>query len=137
VILKISVVILSGAGPGKYNSINNTVMKILRKQKHNIVKCINSNKSSIYSIICSIETRVAIYSESIPFIPFTCNILHSQSKQHNHGAEHYLRGHTIVSQHSMEPEGSIPNSQELSTHFYPELDQSSPHYPIPPLQDQS
>jgi hypothetical protein len=35
----------------------------------------------------------------------------------------------------MEPEGSIPNSQELSTCSYPEPDQSSPHHPIPPLQD--
>jgi hypothetical protein len=37
----------------------------------------------------------------------------------------------------MEPEGSIPNSQELSTCSYPEPDQSSPHHPIPPLQDPS
>jgi hypothetical protein len=29
------------------------------------------------------------------------------------------RGHSIVSQHFMEPEGSIPNSQELSTCSYP------------------
>jgi hypothetical protein len=37
----------------------------------------------------------------------------------------------------MEPEGSMPNSQELSTCSYPELDQSSPHHPIPPPQDPS
>jgi hypothetical protein len=37
----------------------------------------------------------------------------------------------------MEPEGSIPNSQELSTCPYPEPDQSSPQHPIPPLQDAS
>jgi hypothetical protein len=41
-------------------------------------------------------------------------------------------GHSIVSQHFMEP-----NSQELSTCSYPEPDQSSPHHPIPPLQDPS
>jgi hypothetical protein len=40
------------------------------------------------------------------------------------GAKHYLRGHqllghSIVSQHFMEPEGSIPDSQELSTYSYP------------------
>jgi hypothetical protein len=35
----------------------------------------------------------------------------------------------------MEPEGSIPNSQELSTCSYPQPDQSSPQYPIPTLQD--
>jgi hypothetical protein len=34
----------------------------------------------------------------------------------------------------MEPEGSIPNSQELSTCPYPDPDQSSPHDPIQPLQ---
>jgi hypothetical protein len=34
------------------------------------------------------------------------------------------------SQHFMEPEGSLPHSQELSTSPYPEPDQSSP-----PLQD--
>jgi hypothetical protein len=33
--------------------------------------------------------------------------------------------HLIVSQHFMEPEGSIPNSQELSTCSYPEPDKSS------------
>jgi hypothetical protein len=33
------------------------------------------------------------------------------------------------------PKGSSPNSQELYTCPYPEPDQSSPHHPIPPLQD--
>jgi hypothetical protein len=46
-----------------------------------------------------------------------------------------MLGHSIVSQHFIEPVGSIPNSQELSTCSYPEPDQSSPHHPIPPLQD--
>jgi hypothetical protein len=48
-----------------------------------------------------------------------------------------MLGHSIVSQHFMEPEGSIPNSQELSTCSYLEPDQSSPYHPIPPLQDPS
>jgi hypothetical protein len=48
-----------------------------------------------------------------------------------------MLGHSVVSQHFMEPEGSIPNSQELSTCSYPEPDQSSPHHPMPPLQDPS
>jgi hypothetical protein len=43
-----------------------------------------------------------------------------------------MLGHSIVSQHFMEPQGSIPNSQQLSTCSYLEPDQSSPHYPIPP-----
>jgi hypothetical protein len=46
-----------------------------------------------------------------------------------------MLGHSIVSQHFMEPVASIPNSQELPTCFYPEPDQSSPHHPIPSLQD--
>jgi hypothetical protein len=48
-----------------------------------------------------------------------------------------MLGHSIVSQHFMEPEGSVPNPQELFTCPYPEPDQSSPHHPIPPLQDPS
>jgi hypothetical protein len=42
----------------------------------------------------------------------------------------YLLEHSIVSQHFIEPEGSVPNSQELSACPYPEPDQSSPHHPI-------
>jgi hypothetical protein len=48
-----------------------------------------------------------------------------------------MLGLSIVSQHFMEPEGSIPNSQELSTCSYPEPDQSNQHHSIPPLQDPS
>jgi hypothetical protein len=48
-----------------------------------------------------------------------------------------MLGHSIVSQHFMEPEGSVPNSQELSACSYAELEQSSPHHPIAPLQDPS
>jgi hypothetical protein len=39
--------------------------------------------------------------------------------------------------HFMEPEGSLPHSQELFTCPYPEPDQSSPHQPILSLQDPS
>jgi hypothetical protein len=48
-----------------------------------------------------------------------------------------LLDHPIVSQHFMEPKGSMPNWQELSTYSYPEPDQSSPHHPIPTLKDPS
>jgi hypothetical protein len=34
----------------------------------------------------------------------------------------------------MEPEGSVPNSQELSTCPYPKQDQSSPHNATPSLR---
>jgi hypothetical protein len=50
---------------------------------------------------------------------------------------HQSLGHSIVSQHFIEPECPIPNSQELSTCPYPEPDQSSPHHRIPPLQEPS
>jgi hypothetical protein len=42
-----------------------------------------------------------------------------------------MLGHSMVSQHFMEPEGSIPDSQELSTCSYPQPDQSSPYHPHP------
>jgi hypothetical protein len=35
----------------------------------------------------------------------------------------------------MEPEGSLPYSQELSTGPYPEIYQSNPHHPVLSLQD--
>jgi hypothetical protein len=48
-----------------------------------------------------------------------------------YGAEHCWRSHqlgthSIVSQHFIEPEGSLQHSQELSYCPYPEPDQSSP-----------
>jgi hypothetical protein len=52
-----------------------------------------------------------------------------------HGAEPFLRIHQLgspsrTSQHFMEPEGSIPCSQEPSNGPYSEPYQSSPHHPI-------
>jgi hypothetical protein len=41
-----------------------------------------------------------------------------------------LCNHSVVSQHFMEPEGSLPRSQELSTCTYPEPDQSGPQHSI-------
>jgi hypothetical protein len=41
-----------------------------------------------------------------------------------------MLGHSIVSQNFMELEGSIPNSQELSTCSYPGPDQSSQYSQI-------
>jgi hypothetical protein len=52
-----------------------------------------------------------------------------------HGAEPFLRNrqlcsHSRISQHVMEPKGSITCSQEPSTDPYPEPYQSNPHQPI-------
>jgi hypothetical protein len=48
-----------------------------------------------------------------------------------------LYSHLIGSQHFIEPEGSLPLSQELSTSPYPEPSQSSPHHPNLSLHDPS
>jgi hypothetical protein len=52
-----------------------------------------------------------------------------------HGAEPFLRScqlcsHSRTSQCFMEPEGSLPRSQEPSTGRYPEPDPSNPYHPI-------
>jgi hypothetical protein len=44
-----------------------------------------------------------------------------------------MSGHSVVSQHFIELQGSIPNSQQLSTCTYPEPDQSNSHIHIPSL----
>jgi hypothetical protein len=44
-----------------------------------------------------------------------------------YGAEHYSRGHWIVSQHFMEPDGSIPNSQQLFLSLARPIQSTSPH----------
>jgi hypothetical protein len=49
------------------------------------------------------------------------------------GAEYHSRGqklcsHSVVSQHFMEPEGSLLHSQELFTYTYPEPEKSSLFY---------
>jgi hypothetical protein len=58
------------------------------------------------------------------------------------GAEHHSRGHklgshSVDSQNFMEPESSLPSSQQPSTCTYPEPDQSSPQRSILSLKGQS
>jgi hypothetical protein len=57
-----------------------------------------------------------------------------------HGAESFLRSRQLCSysrtfQHFMEPEGSLPCSQEPSTGPYLEPDRSSPYHPILALKN--
>jgi hypothetical protein len=47
-----------------------------------------------------------------------------------HSRDHKLCSHSAVSQHFMEPECSLPRSQQLSTCTYPEPHQSRPHLSI-------
>jgi hypothetical protein len=52
-----------------------------------------------------------------------------------YGAQPFLRSYQLCShsrtyQHVMEPEGSLPCSQEPSTGHYPRPDRSSPYHPI-------
>jgi hypothetical protein len=59
-----------------------------------------------------------------------------------HGAEPFLRSRQLrsysrISQHFMEPEGSLSCSQEPSTGTYSKPDQSSPYHPILYLYDRS
>jgi hypothetical protein len=62
-------------------------------------------------------------------------ITHSLTHSLTHGAEPFLRScqlcsYWIASQRFMEPEGSLPCSQEPSTGLHSEPDQSNPYHPI-------
>jgi hypothetical protein len=56
---------------------------------------------------------------------YVCVILTNSLEQH-HSRGLQLFRYSLVSQHFMEPEGSIPNPQELSAYPYPEPDQPHP-----------
>jgi hypothetical protein len=52
-------------------------------------------------------------------------------------SDHHLCSYSVDSQHFMEPEGSLPHSQQLSNFTYPEPDQSSPQHWILSIQGPS
>jgi hypothetical protein len=54
-----------------------------------------------------------------------------------HSRCHKLCSHSVVSQHFMEPEGSLLSLQELSTCTYPEPNQSRPQHSILSLKGPS
>jgi hypothetical protein len=64
---------------------------------------------------------------------------HTRKRAHTrtHSRDHKMCSHMIASQHFMEPQCSLPLSQELSTCTCSELGQFSPHNPTLSLQDQS
>jgi hypothetical protein len=52
-----------------------------------------------------------------------------------HGSKSFLKSHqllsyTRISQYFIDPEGSLPGSQEPTTSPYPEPDESSPYHSI-------
>jgi hypothetical protein len=55
-------------------------------------------------------------------------LTHELYRAEHFSTGHQLRSHSIVSQHFMEPEGSLQHLQEPSTCPFPEPDQSSQKY---------
>jgi hypothetical protein len=107
-------------------------------QQPDIKLCREGNKFSRHPQIKSVQcpwilttlTHVYFSETEISFQIFLLNH-HSLI----HGAEPFLRSYQLcsysrTSQHFIEPEDSLPCSQESSTGLYPERDQSNPYHHI-------
>jgi hypothetical protein len=82
------------------------------------------------------QFRTASFSKPQFHSGWTRNIIWSPNKNSlTHGAEPFsrsrqLRSHSKTSQRFMEPESSLPRSQEPVTGPYPESNRSNPYHPI-------
>jgi hypothetical protein len=105
-------------------------------------KLINCSVVVIITII-TFTTRSLLYTKRREYAKRSChtfyslpdNLLGTTNHSLAHGAEPFLRSrqwysHSRTSQNFMEPEGSLPCSQEHSTGLYPKPYQSNPHHPI-------
>jgi hypothetical protein len=89
-------------------------------------------KTTRFSLVPSTRMREVI--QALP--PLNSLVLANCGAEH-HSRGHKLCSHSVVSQHFMEPESSLPRSQELSTSTYPQPDQSSPQHSILSLKGPS
>jgi hypothetical protein len=94
-----------------------------------------------YTIYPLISTSLSVLDSSFHNMKPPCSCwCDTHSLSLTHGAEPFLRScqlcsYSRTSQHFIEPRGSLPCSQELSTCTYPEPDRSSPYHLIVFLQN--
>jgi hypothetical protein len=115
---------------------NRNVIKLIRLEPDVIILYVQTRKSE-YERATYIMQHMATYRNQL-----NCSNCGPVLSLSLYGAEHYPRDqqlciHSIFSLHYMEPEGSLPNSQDLFTCTYPEPEQSNPHHPTLSLQDPS
>jgi hypothetical protein len=69
------------------------------------------------------------------FVVITCKLAVANELTNSMEIKPFVRSHQLysyskISQHFMEPESSLPCSEEPSTGPYPEPDKSNPYHPI-------